>query len=85
MKKIKKKKKKNDKEKILEMFEKDEENVLSFMRKKEKKEKFSEDEYKFVLLKNKNMKIMDKEKNRKLNLKGNLYKKHLVSKYKKLD
>ena len=77
--------KKNDKEKILEMFEKDEENVLSFMKKKEKKEKFSEDEYKFILLKNKNMKIMDKEKNRKLNLKGNLYKKHLVSKYKKLD
>ena len=77
--------KKNDKEKILEMFEKDEENVLSFMKKKEKKEKFSEDEYKFILLKNKNMKIMDKEKNRELNLKGNLYKKHLVSKYKKLD
>ena len=77
--------KKHDKEQILDMFDKGEENIEEFMKKKEIKEKFDEDEYKFVLIKNKNMKLMDNEKNKKMNLDGNLYKKHLVAKYKKID
>jgi len=77
--------KKYDKEQILDMFDKGEENIEEFMRKKEIKEKFDEDEYKFILIKNKNMKMMDKEKNKKMNLNGNLYKKHLFAKYKKID
>ena len=60
--------KKYDKEQILDMFDKGEENVEEFMKKKEIKEKFDEDEYKFILIKNKNMKMMDKEKNKKMNL-----------------
>ena len=71
-----------DKEQILEMFDKEEENVDAFFKKKETKD---EDEYKFILMKNKNFKMIDKEENRKMNLKGNLYKKHLVAKYKKKE
>ena len=77
--------KKHDKEQILDMFDKGEENIEEFMKNKEIKKKFDEDEYKFVLIKNKNMKLMDNEKNKKMNLNGNLYKKHLVAKYKKID
>ena len=76
--------KKHDKEQILDMFDKGEENIEEFMKNKEIKKKFDEDEYKFVLIKNKNMKLMDNEKNKKMNLNGNLYKKHLVAKYKKI-
>ena len=67
------------------MFDKGEENIEEFMKNKEIKKKFDEDEYKFVLIKNKNMKLIDNEKNKKMNLNGNLYKKHLVAKYKKID
>ena len=77
--------KKHDKEQILDMFDKGEENIEEFMKNKDIKKKFDEDEYKFVLIKNKNMKLMDNEKNKKMNLNGNLYKKHLVAKYKKID
>ena len=77
--------KKHDKEQILDMFDKGEENIEEFMKNKEIKKKFDEDGYKFVLIKNKNMKLMDNEKNKKMNLNGNLYKKHLVAKYKKID
>ena len=76
--------KKYDKEKILEIFEPDD--VNAFLKKREEMfEKYDEKEYKFILLKNKNMKIMEKENNRKKNINGNLYKKHLVAKYKKID
>ena len=76
--------KKYDKEQILEMFEQDDELVKEFWKKKEMEKKFDEKEYKFILIKNKNMKLMDKENNRKKNVNGNLYKKHLVAKYKKI-
>ena len=76
--------KKYDKEKILEIFEPDD--VNAFLKKREEMfEIYDEKEYKFILLKNKNMKIMEKENNRKKNINGNLYKKHLVAKYKKID
>ena len=78
-------KKKNDKEQILDIFDKGDENIEEFFKKKEVKNKFDEDEFKFILLKNKNMKLMNKEKNKKMNLNGNLYKKHLLTKYKKID
>ena len=77
--------KKNDKEQILDIFDKGDENIEEFFKKKEVKNKFDEDEFKFILLKNKNMKLMNKEKNKKMNLNGNLYKKHLLTKYKKID
>ena len=77
--------KKNDKEQILDIFDKGDENIEEFFKKKEVKNKFDEDEIKFILLKNKNMKLMNKEKNKKMNLNGNLYKKHLLTKYKKID
>ena len=75
--------KKYDKEKILEIFEPDD--VNAFLKKREEMfEKYDEKEYKFLLLKNKNIKMMEKENNRKKNISGNLYKKHLVAKYKKV-
>ena len=77
--------KKYDKEQILDMFDKGDENIKEFMKKKEIRDKFDEDEYNLILIKNKNMKMMDKEKNKKMNLNGNIHKKHLVSKYKKID
>ena len=58
--------KKYDKEKILEIFEPDD--VNAFLKKREEMfEKYDEKEYKFLLLKNKNMKMMEKENNRKKN------------------
>ena len=77
--------KKYDKEQILDMFNKEDENLENFLKQKEVKDKFDEEEYKFILIKNNNMKMMDKEENRKMNLKGNLYKKHLFAKYKQVE
>ena len=75
---------KYDKEKILEIFEPDD--VNTFLKKREEEfEKYDEKEYKFILLKNKNMKKMEKENNQKKSINGNLYKKHLVDKYKKIE
>ena len=68
----------------MEIFEPDD--VNAFLKKREEMfEKYDEKEYKFLLLKNKNMKMMEKENNRKKNISGNLYKKHLVAKYKKVE
>lgn len=77
--------KKYDKEKILEIFEKDDALIEEFLKKKDREKKFDEKDYKFILIKNKNMKLMDKENNRKKNVNDNLYKKHLVAKYKKIE
>ena len=75
---------KYDKEKILEIFEPDD--VNTFLKKREEEfEKYDEKEYKFILLKNKNMKKMEKEKKQKKSINGNLHKKHLVAKYKKIE
>ena len=75
--------KKYDKEKALEIFAPDD--VNTFLKNRgEMFDKYDEKEYQFLLLKNKNMKIMEKENNRKKNISGNLYKKHLVAKYKKI-
>lgn len=81
--------KKYDKERVLEMFQKeDEEDMNDFLKQKESKEKYNEEEeYKLILIKNQNMKLMEKEKNKKRNkmiLNGNVYKKHLIAKYKKI-
>ena len=76
--------KKYDKEKILEIFAPDD--VNTFLKNRgEMFNKYDEKEYQFLLLKNQNMKIMEKENNRKKNISGNLYKKHLVAKYKKKE
>ena len=76
--------KKYDKEKILEIFAPDD--VNTFLKNRgEMFNKYDEKEYQFLLLKNQNMKIMEKENNRKKNINGNLYKKHLVAKYKKKE
>ena len=75
--------KKYDKEKALEIFAPDD--VNTFLKNRgEMFNKYDEKEYQFLLLKNQNMKIMEKENNRKKNISGNLYKKHLVAKYKKI-
>ena len=81
--------KKYDKERVLEMFQKEDEKDMNyFLKKKENnKEKLNEEEYKFILMKKRNMKLMDKEKNKKINkmiLNGNINKKHLITKYKQI-
>ena len=75
--------KKHDKERILDMFDKTDENIINIFNKKENKERYNEKEYKFELIKNKNMKIMDNNTVKKTHFNGNLHKKHLVAKYKK--
>ena len=77
--------KKYDKEQILDELNKMDENVEEFIRKIEKKDIYDENEYKFILVKNKNMKMMDREKKGKINFNGNLHKKHLVNKYKTIE
>ena len=77
--------KKYDKEQILDELNKMDENVEEFIRKLEKKDIYDENEYKFILVKNKNMKMMDREKKGKINFNGNLHKKHLVNKYKTIE
>ena len=80
--------KKNDRERVLEMFRKEDEEYLNdFLKQKESKEKHNDEEYKLILIKNQNMKLMEKEKNKnrdKMILNGNVYKKHLIAKYKKI-
>ena len=74
--------KKHDKEQIFDELDKVDENVEEFIKKIEKKDIFDEKEYKFIMVKNKNMKMMDREKKGKINFNGNLHKKHLFNKYK---
>ena len=74
--------KKHDKEQIFDELDKMDENVEEFIKKIEKKDIFDEKEYKFIMVKNKNMKMMDREKRGKINFNGNLHKKHLFNKYK---
>ena len=74
--------KKHDKEQIFDELDKMDENVEEFIKKIEKKDIFDEKEYKFIMVKNKNMKLMDREKRGKINFNGNLHKKHLFNKYK---
>ena len=72
-----------DKETILEIFKQDEEKIMEYLKEIKNKEKYDEDEWKHILLKHKNMRIINATKINNMVINGNLHKKHLVSKFKK--
>ena len=74
--------KKLDKESIYEIFEPDEEKIMDYLKEINNRE-LDEEDLKFILLKYKNLKQIDKT-NKKKFIKGNLHKKHLFYKYKKI-
>ena len=72
-----------DKETILELFKQDEEKIMEYLKEMNDKDKYDEEEWKHILLKHKNMKILESTDIKKKTMSGNLHKKHLVSKFKK--
>ena len=72
-----------DKESILELFRQDEEKIMEYLKEMNDKDKYDEEEWKHILLKHKNMKILENTDIKKKVMNGNLHKKHLVSKFKK--
>ena len=71
-----------DKETILEIFKRDEEKIISYLKEINNKENYIEEEWKHVMLKHKNMKMINEAKLNKISMNGNLHKKHLLSKFK---
>ena len=76
-------KKRFDKETILELFKQDEEKIMEYLKEMNDKDKYDAEEWKHILLKHKNMKILESTDIKKKTMSGNLHKKHLVSKFKK--
>ena len=72
-----------DRESILEVFKQDEEKIMEYLKEINDKDKYDEEEWKHILLKHKNMRIINSTSINKNIINGNLHKKHLVSKYKK--
>ena len=72
-----------DKEKVLEIFKLDEEQIMEYMKEISNKDKYDEEEWKHILLKHKNMRLIYSANVNKMVINGNLHKKHLVSKFKK--
>ena len=72
-----------DKEKVLEIFKLDEEQIMEYMKEISDKDKYDEEEWKHILLKHKNMRLIYSANVNKMVINGNLHKKHLVSKFKK--
>ena len=72
-----------DKETILELFKQDEEKIMEYLKEMNDKDKYDEEEWKHILLKHKNMKILESTDIKKKAMNGNLHKKRLVSKFKK--
>lgn len=71
-----------DRETILEIFKQDEEKIMEYLKEINNKDKYDEEEWKHILLKHKNMRIIDSKNINKMVINGNLHKKHLVSRYK---
>ena len=71
-----------DRETILEIFEKDENKIKEYLKEINNKDKYDEEEWKHILLKHKNMRIIDSKNINKMVINGNLHKKHLVSRFK---
>ena len=69
-----------DKETILEIFKQDEEKIMEYLKEIKNKEKYDEDEWKHILLKHKNMRIINATKINNMVINGNLHKKHLCFK-----
>ena len=72
-----------DKEAILEIFKQDEEKIMEYLKEIKDKDKYDEEEWRHILLKDKNMRIINASNIKKMIINGNLHKKHLVSKFKK--
>ena len=72
-----------DKEKILEIFKLDEDQIMEYMKEISDKGKYDEETFKHILLKHKNMRLIYSANYNKMAINGNLHKKHLVSKFKK--
>ena len=72
-----------DKEGILEIFKQDEKKIMEYLKEIKNKDKYDEEEWKYILLKYKNMRIINSKNINKMVINGNLHKKHLVSNYKK--
>lgn len=72
-----------DKEEILEIFKHEKEKLMEYLKEKKDKDKYEEEEWKHILLKHKNMRIINSKNINKTVINGNLHKKHLVSKFKK--
>ena len=72
-----------DKEKILEIFKLDEDQIMEYMKEISYKGKYDEEAFKNILLKHKNMRLIYSANYNKMAINGNLHKKHLVSKFKK--
>ena len=72
-----------DKEKILEIFKLDEDQIMEYMKEISDKGKYDEEAFKHILLKHKNMRLIYSANYNKMAINGNLHKKHLVSKFKK--
>jgi len=71
-----------DRETILEIFEQDENKIMEYLKEINYKDKYDEEEWKHILLKHKNMRIIDSKNINKMVINGNLHKKHLVSRFK---
>ena len=71
-----------DKESVLEIFKKDREKIMKYLKEISNKENYSEEEWKHIMLKHKNMKMINGSKLNKVSMNGNLHKKHLLSKFK---
>lgn len=76
--------KKLDKEKVYEMFEQDEDKIMDYLKEINNKHRFDDEEWKHIILKHKNLTQMDKANRKNMFLNGNLHKKHLVAKYRKI-
>ena len=72
-----------DKETVLEIFRQDEEKIMEYLKEMNDKDKYDEEEWKHIILKHKNMRILNRTNMSKNAMYGNLHKKHLVNKFKK--
>ena len=72
-----------DRESILEIFKQDEEKIMEYLKEINDRDKYDEEEWKHILLKHKNMRIINSSNINNNVINGNLHKKHLVSKFKK--
>lgn len=74
--------KKFDKEAILDMFQLDENKIVEYLKEIREKYNNDEEEWKHIILKHKNMVILERTNMKKKAINGNIYKRRLLSKFK---
>ena len=71
-----------DKEAILDMFQLDENKIVEYLKEIREKYNNDEEEWKHIILKHKNMVILERTNMKKKAINGNIYKRRLLSKFK---